>query len=107
MGISNRPKSLKAGPGCPVPPALTQEWRQDSRIPYFTSLVKDLELGEVKSHQTRPPSPGQVLHLQEAFQVARSLGSHRFRQTWVSGCVSASLSPGVWQVRFWTLSALC
>ena len=59
--------------------------------------MKDLEVREVESHQTHPPSPGQVLFLQGAFQVELLAlwALTDFRQTLVSGCVLASLSPRV------------
>lgn len=62
--------------------------------------MKDLELREVKCHQTHPPSPGQVRCLQEAFQAELLMlwALTDFRQTLVSGCVLASLSPRVWQI---------
>lgn len=53
ISISDQPKFLKAGPGCPVPPSLTQGGGRTGRIPYRTSLIKDLEVREVESHQTQ------------------------------------------------------
>lgn len=111
ISISDRPKFLKAGPGCPVPPSLTQGGGRTGRIPYCT-LIKDLEVREVESHLIQYlTSPGQVLFLQRAFQVELLAlwALTDFRQILVSGCVLASLSPRVWEVPVLTLvlSALC
>ena len=49
--------------------------------------MKNLELREVKSHQTRPPSPAQVLCLQGTIQVEvlALWALPAFRPTLVSG----------------------
>lgn len=54
---------------------------------FCTFLMKNLELREVKSHQTRPPSPAQVLCLQDTIQVEvlALWALPAFRQTLVSG----------------------
>lgn len=59
---------------------------------HTASLMKDLELREVKSHQIPPPRAGQVFLLQEASQAGLlALWAPRdFRQTLVSGCVLES-----------------